>query len=178
MRLCHTLALSALGLALGCAPGPPPPAAYRNRLAARETAIARSLRVTIESLVRLVEEGSGGAGLETIVHQLSSASRRGARLETVWRSETGEVHALLSLDLDRIQRTVRSSRSLSPATREDLSRRAAEAFATLVAAFARKSAREGGEATRSVDEKISRNRRADCEKEQKSPCDPTRSISF
>lgn len=121
-------------------------ASNRNRVAARETAIARaraviarSLEVTIESLVRLEERGAGDADLDTISHQLSSTSLRGVQLESVWRAETGEVHALVSLDLDRVQKTVRSSRSLSPAAREDLARRAAEAFAALDATFARES---------------------------------------
>jgi len=121
-------------------------ASNRNRVAARETAIARaraviarSLEVTIESLVRLEERGAGDADLDTISHQLSSTSLRGVQLESVWRAETGEVHALVSLDLNRVQKTVRSSRSLSPAAREDLARRAAEAFAALDATFARES---------------------------------------
>jgi hypothetical protein len=115
----------------------------RNRLAARDTAIARaraaiarSLEVTIESLVRLDEGNTDGANLKTISHQLSSTSLRGAQLESVWQAETGEVHALVSLDLDRVQKTVRNSRSLAPAAREDLARRAADAFAELDAAFA------------------------------------------
>jgi len=119
----------------------------RNRVAARETAIARarsviarSLEVTIESLVRLEERETGDSDLETISHQLSSTSLRGVQLESVWRAETGEVHALVSLDLDRVQKTVRSSHSLSPTAREDLARRAADAFAALDAAFAEQSA--------------------------------------
>jgi len=118
----------------------------RNRLAARDTAIARarasiarSLEVTIESLVRLEERETSHADLKTISHQLSSTSLRGAQLESVWRAETGEVHALVSLDLDRVQKTVRSTRSLPPAAREDLARRAADAFAELDAAFVQQS---------------------------------------
>ncbi len=127
----------------------------RNRVAARETAIARaraavarSLEVTIESLVRLNERDGGDADLDTIVHQLSSTSLRGVQLESVWRAETGEVHALVSLDLDRVQQSVRSSRSLSATAREDLSRRAADAFAELDAAFAQDSKRERDESPR------------------------------
>ena len=60
--------------------------AYRDRVAARETAIARgraeiarSLEVTIESLVRLTERGTNDVDddeLESIIHQLSSTSMR------------------------------------------------------------------------------------------------------
>ena len=122
---------------LGSAPS------MRDRVAARETAIARartsvarSLEVTIESLVRLEERGDSDPQLETIVHQLSSTSLRGLQLESVWRSPRDEVHALVSLDLDRVQKTVRSSRALTASAREDLARRAAEAFAALDAAYA------------------------------------------
>lgn len=122
---------------LGSAPS------MRNRVAARETAIARartsvarSLEVTIESLVRLEERGDSDPELETIVHQLSSTSLRGLQLESVWRSPRDEVHALVSLDLDRVQKTVRSSQALTAAAREDLAQRAADAFAALDAAFA------------------------------------------
>jgi hypothetical protein len=110
--------------------------AHRNRVAARETAItrarsaiARSLEVTIESLVRIEERGAGEADLQAIVHQLSSTSLRGAQLEDTWRAASGEVHALVSLDLMRVQDTVRSNHALSPAAREELAERAADAFA-------------------------------------------------
>ena len=111
-------------------------AAHRNRVAVRDTAIARaraeisrSLVVTIESLVRLEETERGEAELQTIIHQLSSTSLRGVQLEETWKSMTGEVHALVSLDLARVQESVRSNPALSPATREDLAARAAAAFA-------------------------------------------------
>lgn len=127
-------------------------ASSRNQVAAQETAIARaraaiarSLEVTIESLVRLDERGSGEADLDTISHQLSSISLKGVQLESVWRAETGEVHALVSLDLARVQKTVRNSRSLSPTEREDLARRAADAFSALDAAFAQESGEAGGD---------------------------------
>ena len=114
----------------------------RNRVAARETAIARaradiarSLKVTIESLVRLHDQTGQEAELETIVHQLASASLRGVQLEEVWRSPSGEVHALVSLDVDRVRDSVRSQRTLSPAARESLAERAANAFTELDAAF-------------------------------------------
>jgi len=130
-------------------------ASNRNRVAARQTAIARarsavsrSLEVTIESFLRLDEKGKSGANLDTIVHQLSSTSLRGVQLESVWQAETGEVHALVSLDLDRLQKTVRSSPSLSPAAREDLSLRAADAFAALDAAFEQESGEERDESAR------------------------------
>ena len=132
---------------LGSAP------AMRNRVAARETAIARarssvarSLEVTIESLVRLDERGDSDPELETIVHQLSSTSLRGIQLESVWRSPTDEVHALVSIDLDRVQTTVRSSQALTDAAREDLARRAADAFAALDATYS--AARRESEAAR------------------------------
>lgn len=116
-----------------CAIGSAP--AHRNRVVARETAvararseIARSLEVTIESLVRLEEPGSGDARLETIVHQLSSASLRGVRVEAVWRAPGGAVHALVSLDVDRVRESVRSHRALTPARREALAERAVAAL--------------------------------------------------
>jgi len=110
--------------------------AHRNRVAVRDTAIARaraeisrSLVVTIESLVRLEETDRGEAELQTIIHQLSSTSLRGVQLEQTWKSMTGEVHALVSLDLARVQESVRSHKALSPAAQEDLAARAAAAFA-------------------------------------------------
>jgi hypothetical protein len=119
---------------------------HRNRVAARETAIARartsiarSLKVTIESLVRLEEQETGEDQLDTIVHQLSSTSLRGVQLESVWNAESGEVHALVSLDLERVQSSVRDSRGLTPLAREDLARRAADAFAELDATFENES---------------------------------------
>lgn len=114
----------------------------RNLVAARETAIARaradiarSLEVTIESLVRLDDQTGQEAELETIVHQLASASLRGIQLEEVWRSPSGEVHAMVSLDVDRVRDSVRSQPTLSLAARESLAERAADAFAELDAAF-------------------------------------------
>lgn len=110
--------------------------AHRNRVAARETAIARgraeivrSLEVKIESLVRLVDRGGEDDELDTIVHQLSSTSMRGIQLEEVWRAESGETYALVSLDVARIEETVRDSPRLRPPERESLAERAAAAFA-------------------------------------------------
>ncbi|MEM9177817.1 MAG: hypothetical protein AAGC67_21635 [Myxococcota bacterium] len=112
--------------------------AHRNRVAARETAIARgraeiarSLEVTIESLVRLVDRGGDDGDLDTIVHQLSSTSMRGVQLEEVWRAESGETYALVSLDVARIEETVRDTPRLPPADRASLAARAAAAFAAL-----------------------------------------------
>lgn len=126
---------------IGSAPG------NRNRVAARETAIARarasvarSLQVTIESLVRLSDRGDDEAELATIVHQLSSTSLRGVQVESTWRSETGEIHALVSLGLDQVQRSVRNTRALPAAQREGLAERAAAAFAEMDAAFEEQSA--------------------------------------
>lgn len=114
--------------------------AHRNRVAARETAIARgraeiarSVEVTIESLVRLVDHSGEGGDLDTIVHQLSSTSMRGIQLEEVWRAESGETYALVSLDVARIEATVRDTPRLRPAERESLAARAAAAFAALEA---------------------------------------------
>jgi hypothetical protein len=125
-----------------CGVGSAPP--NRNRIAARETAeararaaIARSIEVTIESLVRL-EDRNGSAtdgDLRSIVHQLSSASLPGCQLETVWRSNTGSTHALVSLQVSLVQETVRNVHSLTPSEREDLARRAADAFAAMDTAF-------------------------------------------
>lgn len=116
--------------------------ASRDRVAARETAItrarasvARSLQVTIESVVHLAEREGGEDELRTIVHQLSSTSLRGIQLETEWESETGEIHVLVSLGLDRVQHSVRNTQSLSPSQREGLAKRAADAFAEMDAAF-------------------------------------------
>lgn len=112
----------------------------KNRLAARETAIARarseiarSLEVTIESLVRHEESGSQTAGVElrSIVHQLSSASLAGCRTESVWRSRSGEVHALVSLRIGAVQRSLQGVESLSPAARDALALRATDAFSAL-----------------------------------------------
>ena len=112
----------------------------RNPLGARETAvararsaIARSIEVTIESLVRL-EDGtarSADGDMRSIVHQLSTASLSGCQTESVWRSPRGEVHALVSLEIDQVQQSVRSAPALSPVEREDLAKRAADAFAAL-----------------------------------------------
>ncbi len=114
--------------------------AHRNRVAARETAIARgraeiarSLEVTIESLVRLVDRSGDDGDLDTIVHQLSSTSMRGIQLEEVWRAASGETYALVSLDVARIEESVRDTPRLRPAERESLAARAAAAFAALEA---------------------------------------------
>ena len=129
---------------------------HRNRVAARETAIARarselarSLRVTIESAVRLEDTGNDPGTLDTIVHQLSSASLRGVQLEAVWRAEAGETHALVSLDVDRVRESVQSQRALTASERADLAARAAAAFEALDAAYARDA--DEGASTEPVD---------------------------
>jgi len=116
--------------------------AAAETLAARDTAvararseIARSLEVTIESLVRLEARGDGEAALGALAHQLSSTSLRGVRTEAVWRAADGETHALVALDLDRVQATLRSSPTLPARSRESLAERAAAAFAAMDAAF-------------------------------------------
>ena len=125
---------------LVCGVGSAP--ASRDRVAARETAIARarsaiarSIEVTIESLVRLEEasttDGGEEARLETIAHQLTSASLPGCEVVSVWRSRSGEVHALVALPVERIQHSVRETEAIPIASREELARRAAEAFAHL-----------------------------------------------
>jgi len=110
----------------------------RNRVAARETAIARarsaiarSIEVTIESLVRVEDSNSGDGDIHEFVHQLTSRSIPSCQLESVWRSETGEVHALVSLQVAKVERSVRETRVLSPDERADLAKRTAEALATL-----------------------------------------------
>jgi hypothetical protein len=117
---------------------------HRNRIAARDTAvararsaIARSIQVTIESLVRLEDTGTRGEDgeMRSIVHQLTSASLSGCQVEAVWEAETGEVHALVSLQVAKVQRSVRNTRAFLPAAREDLARRAALAFAAMDATF-------------------------------------------
>ena len=85
--------------------------------------------------MRLDDQTGQEAELETIVHQLASASLRGIQLEEVWRSPSGEVHAMVSLDVDRVRDSVRSHPTLSLAARESLAERAADAFAELDAAF-------------------------------------------
>lgn len=126
-----------------CGVGSAPPS--RDRVAARETAIARaraaiarSIEVTIESLVRLEDSGAGnGDGeLRTIAHQLSTASLPGSETVAVWRSGTGEVHALVALSVARVQRSVRVARAIPRAARESLARRAADAFAAMDEALA------------------------------------------
>jgi hypothetical protein len=116
----------------------------RNPLAARETAvararsaIARSIEVTIESVVRL-ESGDHAANdgvLRSIVHQLTSTSLPACRVETVWLAGTGEVFALVSLRVSKLQQSLRRNPDLSPAAREDLAQRAASAFAAMNAAL-------------------------------------------
>ncbi len=119
--------------------------AYRDRVAARETAIARgraeiarSLEVTIESLVRLTERGANDVDvedgvedgeLESIVHQLSSTSMRGLQVTDVWRADTGETYALVALDVELIAQTVRDHPRLAANAPDDLAARAAAAFA-------------------------------------------------
>jgi hypothetical protein len=125
-----------------CAVGSAGP--HRNRSAARETAvarartaIARSIEVTIESLVRLEDESKASEShdLKTIVHQLSSASLAGCEVVAVWRAQSGTVHALVSLSVARVQQSVRESTAMPARAREDIALRAAEAFATLDEAF-------------------------------------------
>ena len=116
----------------------------RNPLAARETAIARarsgiarSIEVTIESLVRIEtssEDANDGA-LRAIVHQLTSTSIPACRVESVWQAENGQIFALLSLRVEKVQQSLRKNRSLSPMAREDLAQRAAVAFGAMNAAF-------------------------------------------
>jgi len=115
----------------------------RNLLAARETAvararsaIARSIEVTIESLVRLdsSNDAADDGALRSIVHQLTSTSLPACRVESVWKAGNGEVFALVSLRVARLQQSLRKNRTLSPAAREDLAQRAAIAFAAMNAA--------------------------------------------
>ena len=113
--------------------------AYRDRVAARETAIARgraeiarSLEVTIESLVRLTEPGANHVGdgeLESIVHQLSSTSMRGLQVTDVWRADTGETYALVALDVELVAQSMRDHPRLATNALDDLAARAAAAFA-------------------------------------------------
>ena len=112
--------------------------AHRDHFAARETAItrgraeiARSLEVTIESLVRLEDRAGTDCGVDAIVHQLSNTSMRGVQLEQIWRDESGQTYALVSLDVTRTEETVRDTSRLQPATRASLAAHAAAAFAAL-----------------------------------------------
>ncbi len=114
--------------------------ASRNRVAARETAIARAraamargLQVTIESLVRL-EDSSRDADeskseLRTIVQQLSSASLPASRVVATWIAPSGAVHALVSLEMAQVQQAMRQAPGIPRQIREDLARRAGEALA-------------------------------------------------
>jgi hypothetical protein len=110
----------------------------RNQVAARETAvararseIARSVTVTIESLVRHDDRNDDAGEFRSIAHQLTSASLPGCQVESVWQASTGEIHALVSLQVAKVQHSVRQSRALRPSDREDLARRAADAFAAM-----------------------------------------------
>lgn len=114
----------------------------RNRIAARETAIARarsaiarSIEVTIESLVRVEDSGTGDGRIRAFVHQLTSESLPGCQLESVWQSKSGEIHALVSLQVAKLQQSVRKTRGSSLAAREDLAHRAADAFAATDSGF-------------------------------------------
>ena len=114
--------------------------ASRNRVAARETAIARAraaiargLQVTIESLV-LLEDSSRDADdskieLRTIVQQLSSASLPASRVVATWSAPSGAVHALVSLEVAKVQQAMRRAPGIPTQIREDLARRAGEALA-------------------------------------------------
>ena len=111
----------------------------RNRLAARETAvararsaIARSIEVTIEDLVQLEDSSTRPDGeLRTIAHQLSTASLPACQVESTWQAPGGQIHALVSLEVEKVKQSVRRSRALSARAREDLAERAADAFAEL-----------------------------------------------
>ncbi len=82
-------------------------AAGRDRVAARDTAIARardavarSVEVRVESFVR-VETSSGATdeeSVEAVVHQLTSTLLPACRVVEVWRAPSGSVHALVALD--------------------------------------------------------------------------------
>ncbi len=98
--------------------------------------MAQHLTPNMEMYLKTIYEINGDGELRSIVHQLSSASLPGCQLEAVWHAGSGEVHALVSLQVARIQESLRSTQSLSPLAREDLARRAADAFAAMNAAFA------------------------------------------
>ena len=87
----------------------------------------------------------GAHEVDSIVHQLASASLRGVQLEEVWRAEAGETHALVSLDVDRVRESVRSTPALSVGEREDLATRAIAAFEALDAAYASGDAEDSPE---------------------------------
>ncbi len=118
----------------------------RNPVAARETAIARAraaiargLQVTIESLVRL-EDSSRDADdsnsmLRTIVQQLSSAALPASRVVATWNAPSGAVHALVSLEVAKVQQAMRRAPGIPIQIREDLARRAGESLAMSEARF-------------------------------------------
>ena len=85
--------------------------------------------------MRLDDQTTQEAELETIVHQLAIASLRGIQREEAWPSPSGEVHAIVLLDIDPVRDSVRSQSTLSSAAREILAERAADAFAEVGAAF-------------------------------------------
>ncbi len=116
----------------------------RNPIAARQTAIARArssiartIEVTIESLVRIDDETESASDgiLRSIVHQLTSTTLPACQLESVWQAPSGEVFALVSLRVSRLQESLQQSlqdhQAIPSATREDLARRAATAFAAM-----------------------------------------------
>ena len=133
----------------------------RNPLAARETAIARarsaiarSIEVTIESLVRVetTRDVANDGDLRSIIHQLTSTSLPASRVESVWTAGSGEVFALVSLRVAKVQQSLRQSHKLLPAAREELAQRAADAFAELDAAPGRESEEDGSGAGQEIEE--------------------------
>ena len=104
----------------------------RTAIARARTAIARNIEVTIESLVRVEEDGSTRADGEllSIIHQLTSTSLPGCRLESTWQSSDGEFFALVSLAVDHVRESLRQTPGLSSSVREDLAARGAMAFAS------------------------------------------------
>ena len=120
--------------------------ASRNPVAARETAIARaraamarSLQVTIESLVRIEDSARDAQDsesvLRTIVQQLSSAALPASRVVATWSAPSGAVHALVSLKVAKVQQAMRGTPGIPTQLREDLARRAGEALAISEARF-------------------------------------------
>jgi len=118
-----------------CAVGSAPPA--QNRTRARETAVARarseitrSLRVTIESMIRDVDTSRGGE-LDDFSHELAMATLPRTVVKALWYSPSGTIYTLVALSVDGFEASVRQSATLPEPVRQATLERARDAFADL-----------------------------------------------
>ena len=123
-----------------CGLGSAPPA--RNRRRVRETAVARarseitrSLAVTIEDMIKQVDDSAkGGLGdVESLSRSLAEASLPASEVKAMWEAPSGSVHALVVLTLAQFESSIRESESTQLPTelRAVLAERAVGAFAEL-----------------------------------------------